>query len=92
MKGLLLAILIASPAMAADGFGTLKEFQPDLDKAVQCHPIDGRQVWKGEKAYYIQSCAFYTCGSGALSSDSADAIIPKNQSKKFMTAFVKACK
>lgn len=91
MKSVLLALLIATPAVAADGFTTVKDFQPDFEKAVQCRPLDGRKVWKGHTAYYIQSTMFYTDQSGALDPESADTVAIKTAPAKSLAVFKKVC-
>ena len=86
-----LVFLIAAPAVAADGFGTTHEYAEDFKSAVACQPIDGRKVWKGESAYYIQSWLFQTGQSGILDEESADAIPVKDNTADALAAFEAAC-
>ena len=90
MKTLLIALLIASP-VAAGQFRTVAEYQNDFDKATICKPIDGRMVWKGKIAFYIQSTLFYTSASGQVSEDSASVIPVATNPKKALAQFYKAC-
>ena len=88
-----LFFLIAAPALAADGFGTLPEYQKDFDAAVACQPMkDGRRVWKGRDAFYIQSWLFYTGQSGALDEESTDAVIKKDNPPETVAMFEEQCK
>ena len=92
MKSILLVLLLSAPAMAADGFTTVKEYQPDFDTAVQCKPVDGRKFWKGHQAYYLQSNLFYTSDSGALDKGSASVIAFKDVNPKLKKTFAEACR
>lgn len=91
MKFALIALLFAAPAFAADGFGTTIEYRADFETASACNPIDGRKVWKGEQAFYIQSWLFQTGQSGVLDEESADAIPVKGNDKEALAAFEAAC-
>lgn len=86
-----LFFMMAAPAMAADGFGTTHDYAEDFKSAVSCKPVDGRKVWKGDKAFYIQSWLFQTGQSGVLDDESADAIPVKDNDKEALSAFEAAC-
>lgn len=95
MKKLVVVAAIAfAPlaAMAADGFSTIGELQSDFEKSSPCKEIDGRKVWKGDKAFYIQAYAFTTGQSKALSDDSASAVIKSDQSKDVIDLYERACR
>ncbi|WP_019567368.1 hypothetical protein [Agrobacterium sp. 10MFCol1.1] len=93
-KLVVLAAIVFAPlaANAADGFSTVDEFQPDFDKAKPCKEIDGRKVWKGEKAFYIQAYAFSTGQSKALSDDAASTVVKSDQSKDVIDLYERACR
>lgn len=93
-KLVVLAAIAFAPlaAMAAGGFSTIDELQPDFDKASPCEDIDGRKVWKGKKAFYIQAYAFKTGQSKVLSDDSASAVIKSDQSKDVLELYERACR
>lgn len=91
MALLLASLLLAMPAGAADGFYTADEYQADFATAVACKPVEGRKLWKGKEAFYIQSWLFYTGQSGALDDESASVIIPSENTPKVMAQYVAAC-
>lgn len=93
-KLVVLAAIAFAPfaAIAADGFATVDELQPDFDRATPCKEIDGRKVWKGNKAFYIQAYAFTTGQSKALSDDAASAVIKSDQSKDVIDLYERACR
>lgn len=90
MKSLLLVLLLASPAVAADGFTTVKEFQSDFAAAKQCHSIAGRKVWQGQKAFYMQSRL--TTDSAALDPENANVVLASENTKAVVQSYEKACK
>ncbi|MDX0513328.1 hypothetical protein GOD47_01405 [Sinorhizobium medicae] len=92
MALLLISLSLAVPAFAADGFSTLDEFQADFATATPCRPFEGRKLWKGKEAFYIQSWLFYTGQSGLLDDESASVIIPSENTPKVMAQYVSACK
>ncbi len=95
MKKLVIwAALIVAPAnaIAADGFSTVDAFQPDFAKATPCKKIDGRRVWKGKKAFYIQAYEFYTGQSKVLSKDSASVVVAADQTKDVVSLYDAACR
>tara|TARA_R110002110_G_scaffold37601_2_gene124028 strand:+ start:7496 stop:7774 length:279 start_codon:yes stop_codon:yes gene_type:complete len=91
MKRLIFALaLFSSPAMA-DGFSTVDEYQADFESARSCVSIDGRKVWKGKTAFYIQSWLFRS-GSSGLLDDSVAAAVPVNGNPQGnLAVFVDAC-
>lgn len=82
------ALLTAMPAWA---FTTVDEYQPDFAKARECKDIDGRKVWVGESAYYIQSWMFYTGQSGLLDDETASAVPFTDNEPTNLADFKKAC-
>ncbi len=90
MKTLLIALLVVSPVSASQ-FRTVAEYQNDFDKAMICKPIDGRMVWKGKIAFYIQSTMFYTSETGQVAEDAASVVPVATNPKKALVAFYKAC-
>lgn len=93
-KLVVLAAIVFSPiaAIAADGFATVDELQPDFDRATRCHEIDGRKVWKGKEAFYIQAYLLTTGQSKALSDDAASAVVKSEQSKDVIDLYERACR
>lgn len=90
MKTLIIALLIASPVAASD-FRAAPEYQSDFDNATQCRQmIGGRRVWEGDKAYYIQSSAFYTDQTEQVSEDAVTTIFLDN-TRQALKPFRKAC-
>jgi hypothetical protein len=65
--------------------------QADLQTAYSCKDIDGRKVWKGGLAYYIQSYV-YDGETAADETDMAtDAVLPEDNSPETMREFEQAC-
>jgi len=91
MALLFASLLLAVPANAADGFITADEYQADFATAVPCEPVEGRKLWKGKEAFYIQAWLFYTGQSGALDDETADAIAFSENTPKVMAQYVAAC-
>ncbi len=79
-------------ATAADGFSTVDEFQSDFEKATPCKNIDGRRVWKGEKAFYVQAYVFATQKFKAFSEDSASVVDRDEQPAEIVELYEKACR
>ena len=92
MRTAFLLVFMASTAIAADGFSTVPEFEADFDHAKPCKPLDGRKVWKGKTAFYIQALAFKTGQSGALSEDIASVVVKAEQQREALKMFEKACR
>ena len=88
---LLIASLVA-PSTAVPASATVADLQADIEAAVACRQIDGRKVWKGEIAYYIQSYVYE--GDAAASADRAevaDAVLPEDNSAETVKEFEEAC-
>ncbi|MDI7863980.1 hypothetical protein MRS76_18700 [Rhizobiaceae bacterium n13] len=87
------ALLIAS-LMAAPQFGgqvvTTEQLQADFEHAVPCREVDGRKVWKGELAYFIQSYVYNDEGA-ETTSEGADAVMPSDNTADTMREFEEAC-
>lgn len=90
MKNLLAAVLMltATPCLA---WSTVDEFEKDFETAKECRPIEGRKVWAGKEAYYIQSWFFRTGDSGLLDEESASAVAIADNDKEALQPFVEAC-
>lgn len=74
---------MASAASASD-FRTVPAFQADFSKAKACHEIDGRKVWKGSKAFYIEA--------SSLSEGAVSVVIRSENAKQAFTKFETACR
>lgn len=85
-----LALLAAVPAHA---FTTLPESSADFAQARECRPLkDGRRVWVGHDAYYVQAWLFYTGESGQIDDDAVSVVSPADNSKDALAPFADACK
>ncbi|MBD9647036.1 hypothetical protein M2267_002049 [Ensifer sp. KUDG1] len=91
LAALLLASIVASPNMpdVKLSAATVDELQTDFERAVPCHQIDGRNVWKGALAFYIQS--FVYDGDTPVATDAADAVLPEDNSAETVKEFEDAC-
>ncbi|MCA1365952.1 hypothetical protein I6F15_00820 [Bradyrhizobium sp. BRP14] len=88
---LLIASLVA-PSNTVSTSASVEDLQADFETAVACRQIDGRNVWKGELAYYIQSYVYE--GDAAASADVAevaDAVLPEDNSAETVREFEEAC-
>lgn len=86
------ALLIASlmaPSDVVPTTATMEDLQSDFETAVACRQIDGRNVWKGELAYYIQSYVYDD--EGSASADVADAVLPEDNTEETVKEFEEAC-
>jgi len=86
------ALLIASlmaPSAAVPTSATMEELQADFETAVACKQIDGRKVWKGQLAYYIQSYVYED--QAAASEEVADAVLPEDNTEETVREFEEAC-
>lgn len=91
MRYILLSIgILASSSVLA--FDTVPEYAKDFASARECKEIDGRKVWAGEDAYYIQSWLFMTGDSGLLDPENASAVPLADNTAEDLTAFAVACK
>ncbi|WEX79007.1 hypothetical protein PYH37_003981 [Sinorhizobium numidicum] len=85
---LLIASLVA-PSNTLSTSASVEDLQTDFETAVACRQIDGRKVWKGELAYYIQSYVYE--GEAAASEEAADAVLPEDNSAETVKEFEEAC-
>ena len=83
-----LLLLVTSPAWA---WSTVPEYEADFAKARECTPIDGRKVWAGERAYYIQAWLLATGDSGLLDDENASVVDVSENTPDALAAFTKAC-
>lgn len=84
-----LVVLAVSPAFA---FSTDPDFADDFAKARECRPLaDGRKVWTGEKAYYVQAWLFTTGQSGQLDDDVASVVSLADNTTDALKPFADAC-
>lgn len=85
---LFLASLLA-PTNAVSNVAMVEDLQADFEHAVACQQIDGRRVWKGEIAYYIQSYVYE--GDATGQTDAADAVLPEDNTPETVKEFERAC-
>lgn len=91
MRTLLAALIVlaVSPAFA---FSTDPEFADDFATARECRPLaDGRKLWAGEKAYYVQAWLFTTGQSGQLDDDVASVVPIADNTPEALKDFAAAC-
>lgn len=63
MRVLVLMVwMMASTAIAKDGFSTAPEYAEDFESSAPCRDLNGRKVWKGALGYYWQAEAFRDSG------------------------------
>lgn len=88
--GLMLISIMATGDVSSEA-PTADAMQSDLQTAYACKDIDGRKVWKGGLAYYIQS--FMYDGQTPDSSDeiATDAVLPADNTPETMKEFEEAC-
>ncbi|MDQ0319358.1 hypothetical protein QO002_001496 [Pararhizobium capsulatum DSM 1112] len=70
---------------------TAEALQSDLQTAYACQDIDGRKVWKGGLAYYIQSFVYDGETPEAGSDVATDAVLPGDNTPETMEEFEQAC-
>ena len=90
MKSVLLIATLMAPPSMAEHVTTTDDLQADFERAVPCQQIDGRNVWKGGIAYYIQSYVYDTDGS-EHAGDGADAVLPEDNTPETVKEFETAC-
>lgn len=90
MKTILTALLLVTTPCWA--WSTVDEYSQDFAKARECSPIEGRKVWAGEQAYYIQSWMFRTGQSGLLDDETASAVPISGNTADALKSFVAACR
>lgn len=91
LAALLIASIVTSPNIpdVTLSAATADDLQVDFETAVPCHQIDGRKVWKGAIAFYIQS--FVYDGETPVATDAADAVLPEDNSPETVKEFEDAC-
>ncbi|ABR60278.1 hypothetical protein GOC91_28690 [Sinorhizobium medicae] len=88
----LLIASLAVPSNLVSANATVDDLQSDFETAVACRQIDGRNVWKGELAYYIQSYVYEgDVAASADRADVADAVLPEDNEPETVKAFEEAC-
>jgi hypothetical protein len=85
---LLIASLVA-PSGGASATASVDDLQADFETAMACRQIEGRKVWKGEIAYYIQSYVYE--GEAATAEEVADAVLPEDNAPETVKEFEEAC-
>ena len=86
-------ILIAATAagIPATPEPTADALQSDLQTAYSCKDIDGRKVWKGGLAYYIQSFVYDDETPVDAANMATDAVLPGDNSPETLQEFEQAC-
>jgi len=87
---IMLAITAATDASAAAP-PTADDLQADLQTAYACKEIDGRKVWKGGLAYYIQSYVYDGQSTDDATDIATDAVLPADNAPETMREFEEAC-
>lgn len=87
---IMLAITAATGASAAPS-PTADDLQADLQTAYACKEIDGRKVWKGGLAYYIQSYVYDGQPMDDATDIATDAVLPADNAPETMREFEEAC-
>lgn len=85
---LILALVATAPASA---FTVAESYKADFDAARECSEIDGRKVWKGAEAFYIQSWLFQTGQSGVVDDENVSVIAFADNDRAALVAFEAAC-
>lgn len=85
---LLIASLVA-PSGGASVTAGVDDLQADFETAIACRQIEGRKVWKGEIAYYIQSYVYE--GEAPTAEEVADAVLPEDNAPETVKEFEEAC-
>ncbi|MCV3736298.1 hypothetical protein OCK02_08775 [Rhizobium sp. TRM96647] len=84
-------ILFAAVFAVAATQPTVEELQSDFESALECaRPVDGRQVWKGQRAFFISSYS-QSMGQAAGGSEAADAVLPDDNDPEVIAEFEAAC-
>ena len=89
MKALILLILLAAPAWA---WTPPEGYEADFAGARECRPVDGRKLWVGGTAYYLQANLFRTSASGLLDDDAVSVIEFDDNSLEALATFADHCK
>ena len=84
--------IIAAAQTPAEG-PTVDALQSDLQTARACKDeIDGRKVWKGGLAYYIQSYVYNGASTDDPTQVATDAVLPTDNSPETIQEFEAACR
>lgn len=70
---------------------TAEAMQSDLQTAYPCKDIDGRKVWKGGLAYYIESYIYDGQSPDGTTDIATDAVLPQDNTADTMEEFEQAC-
>lgn len=70
---------------------TADALQSDLQTAYPCQDIDGRKVWKGGLAYYIESYIYEGHSAESAADIATDAVLPGDNTPETMKEFEQAC-
>jgi hypothetical protein len=89
--GLILMAATAAADVSATEQPTVDAMQSDLQTAYACKDIDGRKVWKGGLAYYIQSFVYDGQAVEDATDMATDAVLPEDNSPETMREFEQAC-
>ncbi|HTO29822.1 MAG TPA: hypothetical protein VL202_01380 [Pararhizobium sp.] len=89
--GLILMAATAAANVSATEQPTVDAMQADLQTAYSCKEIDGRKVWKGGLAYYIQSFVYDGQEVADETDMATDAVLPEDNSPETMREFEQAC-
>ncbi len=84
-------VLFAAVFAAATAQPTVEDLQTDFETALPCrHEVDGRQVWKGQRAFFISS---YAKQAAELDPElvGADAVLRDDNSPDVIGEFEAAC-
>jgi hypothetical protein len=89
--GLIMLAITAATGSSAAPSPTADDLQADLQTAYACKEIDGRKVWKGGLAYYIQSYVYDGQSTDDATDIATDAVLPADNSPETMHEFEQAC-
>ena len=89
--GLTMLAMTAMTDASAAPPPTAEALQSDLQTAYSCKDIDGRRVWKGGLAYYIQSYVYDGQSTGDATDIATDAVLPADNAPETIQEFEEAC-
>lgn len=89
--GLIFLAATSAASIPAAAEPTADALQSDLQTAYSCKDIDGRKVWKGGLAYYIQSFVYDDASPDETANMATDAVLPEDNSPETMREFEQAC-
>ncbi|WP_426125159.1 hypothetical protein [Pararhizobium sp. PWRC1-1] len=89
--GLIFLAATTATSVPAAQEPTADALQSDLQTAYSCKDIDGRKVWKGGLAYYIQSFVYDDGTPDDAGNMATDAVLPGDNSAETMQEFEQAC-